>query len=130
MKTPAHCFHLQLCPLSVLSFSALCALASLRTLSGRRCLTCIADMNTIVDAVGSGDPGVVETMVGLLGGFEAAKQLSALRTNDNNQLETFVMLAAIGGDTSMFHAVLRSLRRTLAEWQVLYSRERQARWSL
>lgn len=83
-------------------------------------------MNNLVDAVDSGDPGAIEAMVGMIGVHEAAKQLSALRTNSNHRLETIVMLAALGGDVKMFHAVLRSLRRTLFEWQVLYYRARQA----
>lgn len=57
--------------------------------------------------------------MGLIGDHEAAKQLSALRTNDRHELETIVMLAALSGDVEMFHAVLRSLRRVLEEWQVL-----------
>lgn len=58
-------------------------------------------------------------MVGAIGDDEAAEQLSALRTNDSHQLETIIMLTALGGDVEMFHAVLRPLRRILAESQVL-----------
>ena len=76
-------------------------------------------MNTLVEAVYSGDPSAVGAMVGGIGEIEAGKQLSTLRTNDVNERETIVMLAARGGDVEMFHAVLRSLRRTLTEQQVL-----------
>lgn len=77
------------------------------------------DVKTLVEAVNSGDHGAVGAVVNVIGDHEAAKQLSALRINENLQLETIVMLAARGGDTKMFHAVLRSLRRKLAEWKVL-----------
>lgn len=76
-------------------------------------------METLVDAVDSGDPNAVELVVGTIGDDEAAAQLSALRTNDSHHLETIIMLAALRGDVEMFHAVLRPLRRTLAESQVL-----------
>lgn len=79
----------------------------------------ISGMETLVDAVDSGDPNAVGLMVGAIGDDEAAEQLSALRTNDSHQLETIIMLTALGGDVEMFHAVLRPLRRILAESQVL-----------
>lgn len=76
-------------------------------------------MKTLVEAVYSGDPGAVGAVVGIIGHDQAVKQLSALRINDSYQLETVVMSAARGGDTQMFYAVLRSLRQTLAESQVI-----------
>lgn len=76
-------------------------------------------MKTLVEAVYSGDPGAVGAVVGILGHSQAAKQLSALLINDSYHLETVVMSAARGGDIKMFHAVLRSLRQTLTESQVI-----------
>lgn len=79
----------------------------------------VTGMKTIVEAINSGDPSAVRVVANTIGGHEAAKQLSALRINDDLQLETIVMLAARSGDTKMFHVVLRSLRNILAEGKVL-----------
>lgn len=79
---------------------------------------CSADALTILEAVDSGDPSAVETVVSIIGKEQATNELSALRTNDSRQLETVIMLAARDGDVEMFHAVLRSLRQTLTKKEV------------
>lgn len=73
---------------------------------------------SLAELIDRGDPSDVRAVAGAIRKEQAAKQLSSLRTNDRQQLDTIIMLAARGGDLEMFHVVLRALRRTLTERQV------------
>lgn len=75
-------------------------------------------MHPLLEAVDSGDPSAVREVVGIIGDHEAAKQMSALCTNDSRQLETIIMRAARGGDVDMFHTVRQSLQQILTTQQV------------
>eukprot|EP00904_Undaria_pinnatifida_P012808 jgi/Undpi1/8658/HiC_scaffold_25.g11123.m1 len=78
-----------------------------------------AGVCSLVEAVDSGDPSAVGAAVSVIGNEQAASQLSTLSIYDDEQLETIVMLAARSGDVEMFYAVLRSLKRTLSQQEII-----------
>lgn len=69
-------------------------------------------------AIESGVPEAVPAVLRVVRHDVAVRELTEMRVNDRQQLETLVMLSAFGGKVEMFNAVLRALRSKLTEAQV------------
>lgn len=71
-----------------------------------------------MEAIESGIPQAVYTVVRTMRQDLVVMELMARRYDDEGRLETHIILAALSGDINMFNAVLHVMQRELNEDQV------------